>query len=133
MYVRQKHKRRKVDRKIKVIDNNSDSGSGSDSESDECTKSKDKTMISIKNNRILFYGDVTRKSCFELINAFEKACGKSIPYKIVPRREGDLAEYYADASLALNILGWKTEYDLQTMVEDTWRWQSKIPEGYNGE
>lgn len=69
-------------------------------------------------------------SVLDVVKAFEKACGKSIPYKIAPRREGDLAEYYADASLALKELGWKTQYDLQAMVEDTWRWQSDNPNGY---
>ncbi len=69
-------------------------------------------------------------SVLEVVAAFEKACGKTIPYRCVPRRAGDLAEYYADADLALKELGWKTEYDLQAMVEDTWRWQSANPNGY---
>jgi UDP-glucose 4-epimerase len=69
-------------------------------------------------------------SVLEVVAAFEKACGKTIPYQMVPRRQGDLAEYYADANLALKELAWETEYDLQAMVEDTWRWQSKNPQGY---
>ncbi|MFT6791332.1 MAG: UDP-glucose 4-epimerase [Cellvibrionaceae bacterium] len=69
-------------------------------------------------------------SVLEVIEAFEKASGKQVPYRVMPRREGDLAEYYADASLALRELNWKTELDLDTMVEDTWRWQSKNPNGY---
>lgn len=69
-------------------------------------------------------------SVLEVITAFERASGKEIPYKVAPRREGDLAEYYADASLALEKLGWKTELDLEAMVEDTWRWQSGNPNGY---
>lgn len=69
-------------------------------------------------------------SVLEAVAAFEKACGKPIPYQFAPRREGDLAEFYADASLAFAELGWKTERDLQAMVEDTWRWQSKNPNGY---
>lgn len=69
-------------------------------------------------------------SVLEVVSAFEQACGKPIAYQIAPRREGDLAEYYADASLALSQLGWQTQYDLKTMVEDTWRWQSQNPNGY---
>jgi UDP-glucose 4-epimerase len=69
-------------------------------------------------------------SVLEVVAAFEKACGKTIPYQIMPRRQGDLAEYYADANLALKELSWEAEYDLQVMVEDTWRWQSKNPKGY---
>ena len=70
-------------------------------------------------------------SVLQVVDAFEKASGKSIPYKITSRREGDLAEYYADASLAWNELGWQTERDLDAMVADTWHWQSNNPNGYN--
>ena len=70
-------------------------------------------------------------SVLEVVAAFEKICGNTISYRFAPRREGDLASYYADAALALDVLGWQTEYDLQTMVEDTWRWQSKNPNGYD--
>jgi len=70
-------------------------------------------------------------SVLEVITAFENASDQKIPYKIAPRREGDLAEYYADASLALKELGWKTELDLKAMVKDTWHWQSSNPNGYS--
>ncbi len=69
-------------------------------------------------------------SVLQVVAAFEKASGKSVPYQIAPRRQGDLAEYYADARLALKELGWQTEYDLDAMVEDTWRWQFNNPNGY---
>jgi UDP-glucose 4-epimerase len=69
-------------------------------------------------------------SVLEVVAAFEKVSNEAIPYKISPRRKGDLAEYYADASLALKELGWQTEYDLEAMVADTWRWQSNNPNGY---
>lgn len=69
-------------------------------------------------------------SVLEIVKAFEKASGKTVPYHIAPRREGDLAEYYADASLALKELDWQTERDINTMVADTWRWQSGNPNGY---
>lgn len=69
-------------------------------------------------------------SVLEMVRAFEKACGKKIPYKITERRPGDIAECYADPSLALKELGWKTEKTLDDMTADTWHWQSKNPEGY---
>ncbi len=69
-------------------------------------------------------------SVLEVLRAFEKASGKTIPYAIAPRRKGDLPEYYADANLALKELGWKTEFDIDAMVIDTWRWQSQNPQGY---
>jgi UDP-glucose 4-epimerase len=69
-------------------------------------------------------------SVLQVIAAFEKASGKKIPYAVAPRRDGDLAEYYADPSLALRDLGWKTELDIDAMVADTWRWQSANPNGY---
>jgi UDP-glucose 4-epimerase len=69
-------------------------------------------------------------SVLEMVNAFEKASGKKIPYQIVDRRPGDAAECYADPSLALKELGWKTTRGIDEMCADTWRWQSKNPNGY---
>ncbi|WP_288131549.1 UDP-glucose 4-epimerase GalE [Microbulbifer sp.] len=69
-------------------------------------------------------------SVLEIVRAFAEASGKEIPYKIVPRRPGDIAECYADPTYAEQELGWKTELDLKRMVEDTWRWQSQNPNGY---
>ncbi len=69
-------------------------------------------------------------SVLEVVAAFERACGKPIPYKITDRREGDLAEYYADSSLAYREMGWKAEYDLDDMCRDAWNFQSKNPDGY---
>lgn len=68
-------------------------------------------------------------SVLELISEFEKASGKTIPYKIVARRSGDIAAFYADASLAKERLGWSVELDLRKMCEDSWRWQSMNPNG----
>jgi UDP-glucose 4-epimerase len=70
-------------------------------------------------------------SVLQIIAAFEQVTGKNINYKIVDRRTGDVAENYADPSLALRELNWKTEKNLEDMVEDTWRWQSQNPNGYN--
>ena len=66
----------------------------------------------------------------EVISAFEKVSGVKVPYTIVPRRKGDLPEFYANPNLALTELGWHTELDLEQMVADTWRWQSQNPNGY---
>ncbi|MFI2811817.1 MULTISPECIES: UDP-glucose 4-epimerase GalE [Microbulbifer] len=71
-------------------------------------------------------------SVLEIVKAFEEASGRAIPFKVVPRRPGDIAECYADPTTAERELGWKAEYDLPRMVEDTWRWQSQNPQGYQG-
>ena len=70
-------------------------------------------------------------SVLELVHAFEKASGVKIPYEIVDPRPGDIAYCYADASKALNVLGWKAERDIYKMCEDTWRWQKNNPNGYD--
>ncbi len=70
-------------------------------------------------------------SVLELVHAFEKATGVKIPYEIVDPRPGDIAYCYADASKALNVLGWKAERDIYKMCEDTWRWQKNNPNGYD--
>lgn len=69
-------------------------------------------------------------SVLDVMHAFEKACGKSIPHQFVPRRGGDIAKYYGDPTLAERELGWKAEHSLQDMVESSWRWQSQNPNGY---
>jgi UDP-glucose 4-epimerase len=71
-------------------------------------------------------------SVLEMIRAFEKASGKEVSYSIAPRRPGDIAQCYADPSLAARELGWKAERDLDTMCADAWNWQVKNPEGYSG-
>lgn len=69
-------------------------------------------------------------SVLDLVKAFERASGKQIPYKIVDRRQGDIAAFYADASMAKEKLNWEVKYDLQRICEDSWRWQSMNPNGY---
>lgn len=69
-------------------------------------------------------------SVIEVVKAFEKTSGKTIPLEIVARRAGDIAACYADPTYARNELGWQAEFDIERMVEDTWRWQSKNPNGY---
>ena len=69
-------------------------------------------------------------SVLEIIHAFEKACGKTIPYQIDPRRPGDIAECYADPAKAARELNWKAERGIDEMCADSWRWQSQNPDGY---
>ena len=69
-------------------------------------------------------------SVLDVVKAFEKASKKSVPYKIVSRRAGDIAECYADASLAKDVLKWHAAKDLEVMCQDSWRWQSQNPDGY---
>lgn len=80
----------------------------------------------------MFYNLGTGKgySVLDLVKAFSKASGKEIPYKIVGRRAGDVAMCYADSSKAEKELGWKAKYELEEMCEDSWRWQSMNPNGY---
>ena len=70
-------------------------------------------------------------SVLDMVKAFSKACGKDIPYVIAPRRPGDVAMCYADATKAKEELGWEAKYDLDRMCADSWRWQSQNPNGYN--
>ncbi|NMS90313.1 UDP-glucose 4-epimerase GalE [Clostridioides difficile] len=70
-------------------------------------------------------------SVLDLVKAFSKASGKEIPYKIVGRRAGDVAMCYADSSKAEKELGWKAKYELEEMCQDSWRWQSMNPNGYD--
>ncbi len=69
-------------------------------------------------------------SVLEVIRAFEQASGVEIPYEITGRRQGDVAELYANPGLAKELLKWQTEYDLARMCADAWRWQSNNPNGY---
>lgn len=69
-------------------------------------------------------------SVLEVVHAYEKACGKPVPYQFAPRRAGDLPRFWAVADKAERELGWKTEKTLDDMVRDTWHWQSKNPMGY---
>lgn len=71
-------------------------------------------------------------SVLDVVAAFEKASGCRIPVRIVPRRAGDVAECYADPTLAGRVLGWRAEYGLDRMCADAWRWQHDNPNGYAG-
>ncbi|XP_045761972.1 UDP-glucose 4-epimerase isoform X4 [Maniola jurtina] len=75
-------------------------------------------------------GTGTGYSVLQMVKAFEKASGRKIPYKIVGRRAGDIAANYADVSLSHRLLGWRATRTLDDMCQDTWRWQSANPEGF---
>ena len=70
-------------------------------------------------------------SVLDVIHAFEKACGKELPYVIRERRPGDIATCYSSPAKAEKELGWTAEYDLEDMCRDSWNWQQKNPNGYN--
>ena len=69
-------------------------------------------------------------SVLELVAAYAKASARDVPYQIVPRRPGDVAACYADASLAQRLLGWQARHGLDRMCADSWRWQSQNPNGF---
>jgi UDP-glucose 4-epimerase len=69
-------------------------------------------------------------SVLEVVRAFEEASGRPVPYRLAPRRPGDVAQCYADAGLAQRTLGWHARRSLQEMCADAWRWQSGNPDGY---
>ncbi|WMT79765.1 UDP-glucose 4-epimerase [Terrisporobacter mayombei] len=69
-------------------------------------------------------------SVLDLVSSFEKANNIEIPYKIVERRPGDIDMCYADPTKVYKELGWKAEFDIERMCEDSWRWQSNNPKGY---
>ncbi len=69
-------------------------------------------------------------SVLDVIHAYEKACGKTLPYVIAPRRPGDIAACYADPAKAAAELGWQAKYGIEEMCRDSWNWQSKNPNGY---
>lgn len=70
-------------------------------------------------------------SVLELVDAFEKASGVKINYKITDRRPGDPAKVYANADKAKKLLGWEARFGVEQMCRDSWNWQSKNPQGYN--
>ncbi len=83
-----------------------------------------------KGELIINLGTGRPYSVLEVHAAFEKAVGRDIPYEIKGRREGDIAIYFAEASLAKDLLGWQAELDIDAMACDAWRWQQMNPNGY---
>ncbi len=70
------------------------------------------------------------RSVLEVLRAFEKAAGKTLPFRVAPRRPGDVPSYYAHPGKAQRELAWRAEYSLEDMMADAWRWQSRNPDGY---
>ena len=87
---------------------------------------KDEPKVNVYN-----LGTGNGYSVLDIVKAFEQASGQKIEYKIAPRRPGDLDVCYSDATKAFNELGWKAERDLLEMWEDSWRWQSNNPNGFD--
>ena len=85
-----------------------------------------------ENPGVVIYnlGTGTGYSVIDLVKNFEKASGRKVPYKIVARRPGDIAQCYADPTKAKLELGWEAERGIDEMCEDTWRWQSENPKGF---
>jgi len=71
-------------------------------------------------------------SVLDVLHAFERACGRALPYVLAPRRPGDVAACYADPEKAALELGWRAAYGIDRMCEDAWRWQSQNPNGFDG-
>ncbi|WP_434034277.1 UDP-glucose 4-epimerase GalE [Cupriavidus sp. a3] len=69
-------------------------------------------------------------SVLEVVEAYQRASGKPVPYEIVARRPGDIASCYADPALANQLLGWRAQHDIERMCQDSWRWQSMNPQGF---
>jgi UDP-glucose 4-epimerase len=90
------------------------------------------TKVSSPNTNLLIVNLGTGQgySVLDMIKAFEKASGQKVPYQIVERRNGDIAQCYADPSYAKKMLQWEAKRDLETMCQDSWRWQSANPNGY---
>lgn len=76
-------------------------------------------------------GTGTGYSVLEVVQAFEKASGRSIPYTLAPRRDGDVAACYADPAFAIEQLDWRAERGIESMCQDHWRWQKENPKGFN--
>lgn len=85
-----------------------------------------------ENKGLLIYNLGTGRgySVLEIVKAFEKASGKEVPYKVIERRQGDIAECYADTTKAKLELGFVAKYDINDMCEDSFRWQTQNPNGY---
>src|SRR5476649_1173944 len=88
-------------------------------------------LAKIKGYKAYNLGGGVGTSVLQMVHAFEQASGKTIAYDIVPRREGDLAAFWADAALAKQELGWSVSRDLDCMMRDTWHWQEQNPNGYS--
>ncbi|MFZ4652520.1 MAG: UDP-glucose 4-epimerase GalE, partial [Rubrivivax sp.] len=76
-------------------------------------------------------GTGSGSSVLQVVAAYERASGRPVPTRILPRRAGDVAACWADPARARELLGWQARYDLARMCEDSWRWQSRNPHGFD--
>ena len=76
-------------------------------------------------------GTGTGYSVLDMVHAFSRACGRDIPYRIAPRRSGDIAACYADVTKAKEVLGWSARLGIDDMCRSAWNWQSRNPNGYD--
>jgi len=90
-----------------------------------------KKIKSLSGTTTLNIGTGNGVSVLEMVKAFETSTGVTVAYEIVDRRAGDIAECWANASLAKQVIGWQAELDLEDMMQDTWRWQSNNPNGFS--
>ncbi len=88
-------------------------------------------MMSHKGESVFNLGTGVGYSVLELVNTFRRVNGVELPYKLVPRRPGDLPVCYASPDKSAEILGWRAKYGLEDMCRDAWNWQKKNPRGYD--
>ena len=89
-----------------------------------------KALLSRVDSFTVNLGTGRGQSVLQVVQAFERASGQAVPHRFMPRRAGDVAQYFADASLADQLLGWRAVHSLADMCADAWRWQSNNPRGY---
>ena len=89
-------------------------------------------LIGQSSSFTLNLGTGAGTSVMEVIRAFERASGRTIPFEFAPRRAGDVAQYFADVTLAHSVLGWRALQGIDEMCRDVWRWQQNNPQGYSG-
>ena len=87
-------------------------------------------LESLDSSFVVNLGTGTGYSVLDVVKAFEAASGKPVPYELVARRPGDIAECFADPAAAAKLLGWQAEHGIERMCADHWRWQSQNPKGF---
>ena len=87
-------------------------------------------LESLNSSFVVNLGTGTGYSVLDVVKAFETASGKPVPYELVARRPGDIAECFADPAAAAKLLGWQAEHGIERMCADHWRWQSQNPRGF---
>lgn len=94
-------------------------------------KAVDNILEGGKGVQVFNLGTGVGYSVLDIVKAFNKAYGKELPYKIAPRRAGDIATCYSDPTKAKEVLGWVAKRGIEEMCEDSWRWQSNNPNGFD--